>query len=601
VTAGTIERVIISVEALTDKFTKAIKNTQNQLEEIKAGMRGVEGVYTGAVDTMISKTNALTESIARSAEALKGFKTPIGIVGKMPDLVKRVPQLTLGGFIDWPKTRGIVEKIPDLRERLTMAPAEFKKMNANLMNWTDKLSDAGWEAMGTGAKIRSYLYPAVYDLQSGFKGAISKVSAFKGTLMGITSVAWNVGAAVGKVVVGGINRLKRSLEQARYGMRRLTMGMLGVMFFGMMLQGTFMGLLQPVMQAYGVMELFSNTLLVVFTPLMNTLYPILLNIMEWFMNLPDPVKKLIGQITIFAAVFGTVLTVLGQAGVFLGAIIALGNPIGAMFLGIAGVAAGVFTALIAGGSLTKESISTSFTTMFEFITTAFNKAFDFLTSIDWMQVWTDFFDFAKNGVTLATNFLANLWDRFKEWADTIDWVEIWTKFLDFSLDVALQLSGLLTHIFDDIMEWAKDTDWSKVIGKLFEWGVGISNIIWAFFGNILDYDWWSLGGKILKAIGRGIGYAWNNFWSKLLGIPVEEGVFGPGTAYGDFIWRAGQAPIAISPQDNIVGYKGATPPGGGGNTYITHINNPVLKDDMDIDRLARRLEDRWGEKFGGYS
>ena len=59
-----------------------------------------------------------------------------------------------------------------------------------------------------------------------------------------------------KVMKNNGGRLAYGMRNLTHGMRGFRMEMLGVMFFGMMLQKMFLGLLQPVMEAFGVFDLF---------------------------------------------------------------------------------------------------------------------------------------------------------------------------------------------------------------------------------------------------------------------------------------------------------------------------------------------------------
>lgn len=133
-------------------------------------------------------------------------------------------------------------------------------------------------------------------------------------------------------------RFNERIKETQKGMRSLLMPMLGVMFFGMALQRTFLGLLQPVMDAYGVFELFSTMLLVLFIPIMEVLFPLFLQMIDYFMSLPESVQFVIGVIAVLGVILGTLLSVLGQ--VIIG-FMALGE--GALLFGHK--LAGVFTIL----------------------------------------------------------------------------------------------------------------------------------------------------------------------------------------------------------------------------------------------------------------
>lgn len=99
------------------------------------------------------------------------------------------------------------------------------------------------------------------------------------------------------------------------------MEMLGVMFFGMALQRFFSGLIKPASETLGIMNLWTETLRLVFLPVMLTLLEPLLKFMFWLMNLPEPVKKAIGLFVIFGAIVGGLLFIVGQFALGIGSLI----------------------------------------------------------------------------------------------------------------------------------------------------------------------------------------------------------------------------------------------------------------------------------------
>lgn len=116
-------------------------------------------------------------------------------------------------------------------------------------------------------------------------------------------------------------RFANGMRMMTHGMRGFRMEMLGVMFFGMAMQRMFMGFLHPVMEAFGVMDLFRVMLLTLFLPIMEAIFPYMLSMMEWFMNLPKSVKKAIGVIVIVGAALGALLMIFGQLFLGIGSII----------------------------------------------------------------------------------------------------------------------------------------------------------------------------------------------------------------------------------------------------------------------------------------
>jgi hypothetical protein len=142
-------------------------------------------------------------------------------------------------------------------------------------------------------------------------------------------------------------RLAFRVRELTHGMRGFRMEMLGVMFFGMMLQRTFLNLLQPVMDAYGVFDLFRIMLLVLFLPVMEMIFPMLLKMMEWFMNLPEPVQKAIGVLVLVGVAIGTLLSLVGMFALGLGSLIQAFPSLGIAVKGLGALFAGLSAPVIA--------------------------------------------------------------------------------------------------------------------------------------------------------------------------------------------------------------------------------------------------------------
>ena len=153
-----------------------------------------------------------------------------------------------------------------------------------------------------------------------------------------------------KTASNSINRLGTRSERAAKGIRTLTHGMrgfrmeaLGVMFFGMMLQRTFMGLLNPVLETFGVFDLFRMMLLVLFIPIMQVIFPLLLKFVTYMMNLSHNTKMIIGVITLLGIAFGAALFIIGTFLLGIGSLILLFKGlfgwIGLVVGGLFGIAA----------------------------------------------------------------------------------------------------------------------------------------------------------------------------------------------------------------------------------------------------------------------
>jgi len=116
-------------------------------------------------------------------------------------------------------------------------------------------------------------------------------------------------------------RLGMQIKKLFLGFRGFRMEMLSVMFFGMGMKNMFMGLLQPVLQATGIFDLFSAVLTVVFLPILEVLLPYILRFADWLMNLSDRTKLIIGVLTILGIVLGLGMQLFGAIVLGIGGVI----------------------------------------------------------------------------------------------------------------------------------------------------------------------------------------------------------------------------------------------------------------------------------------
>ncbi len=139
-------------------------------------------------------------------------------------------------------------------------------------------------------------------------------------------------------------RLANSFRKSMHGMRGFRMEMLGVMFFGMMLQKAFTGLIKTSLDWMGVMEVFTVALGILFLPVAGLLLEWALKFLDWVSNLTPKQKKLIGTFVLMGAAIGGFLYLIGTFALGIGSLILafkfLFSPIGAV-LGILLALAGV--------------------------------------------------------------------------------------------------------------------------------------------------------------------------------------------------------------------------------------------------------------------
>ena len=196
--------------------------------------------------------------------------------------------------------------------------APFDKGMRQSMAGFQKVNNIANMSAGKFETFRKSLSPEAL-LDHGL--ALNKNGSYMDTLNMKTIQATNLQSHMTKSIATGGAKAANSLRMFTHGLRGFRMEALGVMFFGMMLANTFKSLLNPALEAYGVMELWKTMMLVVFIPIVDAIFPILLAFMEYFMNLPEPVQKLIGVFVILGYVFGQFLFILGTFTLGLGSLI----------------------------------------------------------------------------------------------------------------------------------------------------------------------------------------------------------------------------------------------------------------------------------------
>jgi len=119
-------------------------------------------------------------------------------------------------------------------------------------------------------------------------------------------------------------RFAINLRRLTHGMRGFRMEMLGVMFFGMNMQKFFSGLLKPALDMVGAFNIWNTTLAVLFLPTALTLLEkVFIPLMDFFINLPEPMQKAIGGFALLGLGIGAVLQTIGSLALGLGSVILL--------------------------------------------------------------------------------------------------------------------------------------------------------------------------------------------------------------------------------------------------------------------------------------
>jgi len=141
--------------------------------------------------------------------------------------------------------------------------------------------------------------------------------------------------------------MNKATGGGKKGFKDLNFEFLGVMFYGKAVADAFKGMLAPAAEVFGIMDLLSTTLKVMFIPIMAELAPMLIDMMTWFMELDPAIQLVIGGFVVLVATLGTLGFLVGQsvlgfqaigvalAGAKIGSATALVTKLGAAIAGIA--------------------------------------------------------------------------------------------------------------------------------------------------------------------------------------------------------------------------------------------------------------------------
>lgn len=323
-------------------------------------------------------------------------------------------------------------------------------------------------------------------------------------------------------------RLGHRIRMLTLGTRGFRMELLSTMFFGMMLSSVLMGIMQPAMQMSGLFELISTTLAILFLPIALALMDALLPILMWFIELPEPMKMMIGALVLFAGILGSALFFISSFALGIGGLIAvLGAALAPVLLILGAVAAAIAIFALAWQS-NFGNIRGHVEDFWNYISSAIGAAWNVIKGI----------------LDLASEFILGFFEGI--FGEEVTWEQVWEA-ISTAVDEAWQF---LKPIFSALKRTLEEI--SKAVGPVVEQ-------LKPFFANAGKF----LGGGI-RSIGSFIG-----------------------NTFGDVIWRPGQAPIAVDPNDTIVASKGGI--GAGGNYNITI---DIHGANMDAGMLAKEIGDR---------
>jgi phage-related protein len=349
-------------------------------------------------------------------------------------------------------------------------------------------------------------------------------------------------------------KINKAQQEGSSNARRMTGAYMSVMFTGMALTRVFGGLVKSVLDVLGVSEMLNATILVVLLPALEPLSNILFGIMDFFMNLPEPVQKVIGGFVLLAAVIGVLMTVFGTLGIFfLNGIKAFGGIINWFWGLLSGFVTWVATAL-----------GVSFGAAFAIIAAIIVAVIALVVGA--IAAW-------KNNFLGFKDAVIGVWNAIKS---------IIQGFVQFFKGIWDIIAGIFTGNFDRIKQG---------FGLV---GEGIKNVfkgIANFIINIIN----ALVGLIISALAqliRAIQWVWNL-------IPGHKNV----TWYQDIMaLGAGKGLIPTFQQGGVMPYTGLamvhagetiTPAGQSINNAPVFNITANVSSDYDVRRLADQLSKYW--------
>lgn len=133
---------------------------------------------------------------------------------------------------------------------------------------------------------------------------------------------------------------QKEITKTTKGLRKFRFEWLGVMFAGMALVRVFGGLIKAQMDLFGISEMLSAAWTVVLLPVMEKLADILYPLLDAFMDLPEPIKILIGVFVLVAGIVGTIMLLVGQFALGINSLIILFPALGGIVKGAVAVIVG---------------------------------------------------------------------------------------------------------------------------------------------------------------------------------------------------------------------------------------------------------------------
>ena len=325
----TIEDVVLRL-SLRDKLIKPLQKIKTVFGKFKASIN-----QTGQLmNTLSPQFSNMTNNLNRQGKAISKLQRPMSMTDAISkttwtDMNSQIAALGNKSANIMPKLKNSFKGISTTgMEQLSGAykgvgesmkelivPTETPEMKTEGIIKSQK--EMAKTSKSMGKELQQVGWERLRDKTDGFFGSLGVgLPVMKGIQENTDGYRTKLG------------RLGNTIRMATHGLRGFRMEMLGVMFFGMMLQKAFLGLLRPVMEVYGVFELWRIMLMIMFLPVMAQLMPYFLRFIDFFLELDPKLQLAIGWFVIFGVVLGFLLYIFGTFALGIGSIILALGPLG---------------------------------------------------------------------------------------------------------------------------------------------------------------------------------------------------------------------------------------------------------------------------------
>ena len=484
--AGTVERITIQMNLIRTGFNRGMKLARGNLKSLNAELGDVSGMVNKRFD--------------RARKSVDGFNNQLGHFDKglrktMPDfqMINKVAGMSKTQFDRFSQTLD-----PSILQQYGVGLRGIGTANKQIISTSKKshkLQDSYNSILSPAKKMQQDYTSTLQNASNGVKQS----SGFYDTNNQRVVTSTELHKRMTSSIATGGAKAANSLRMFTHGLRGFRMEALGVMFFGMMLAKTFQSLLNPALEAYGVMELWKTMLLVVFMPIVDEIFPILLKLMEYFMNQPEPIKKMIGVLAVLGYIFSQLLFVVGAFILGIGSLIFFWGPLIAVATLFASVLLPIW-AIFVGLTDVLSSTEGSMGSLIGKIKMFFGVLGLIAVILHLFPVWVIAL-FVLLGVLLAktiAEFLVRAATVFKRGIDRIKAAIVWAwdyimdflsggwdslyKLFKWSLDLLVKIFGPAIRLIIGVIKWL----WDNIIGKFKVGDKSLKEIVEAIKAKVIE-------------------------------------------------------------------------------------------------------------------